>query len=319
MSRHLVHPELLPFLDMMPARPPMDRDNLAERRAFVFPRPPLTPEQESVRRSERMIPGPEGAPDVRVLVYEPAEPGTAPRPGYVHMHGGGFVLGTPDMSDGSNRNTVLKFGCTIVSVDYRLAPENPAPAGLEDCYAALAWLHKEAASLGVDPKRIAVGGESAGGGLAANLAILARDRGEYPVCFQSLDCPMLDDRTCLNADPHPYVGDYVWDLANNAFGWGALLGVDAGFGQVPDYAVAARCEDLSGLPPAFIAVGTLDLFVEEDMDYARRLIRAGVPTELHLITGAYHGFNASGADTAPTRQHTYLRTGFMAKGWGVDA
>jgi len=319
MSRHLVHPELLPFLDAMPARPPMDAENLAERRAFVFPRPPLTPEQETVKRTERMIPGRDGAPDIRVLLYEPAEPGTAPRPGYVHIHGGGYVLGTPDMSDGSNRNTVLKFGCTIASVDYRLAPENPAPAGLEDCYSALAWMHDHAAELGVDPKRIAVGGESAGGGLAANLAILARDRGQYPVCFQYLDCPMLDDRTCLNADPHPLVGEFIWDLANNSFGWGALLGTDPGLPGVPDYAVAARCDDLTKLPPAFIAVGTLDLFVEEDMDYARRLIRAGVPTELHLITGAYHGFNASGADTAPTRQHAYLRTAFMAAHWGVEA
>jgi hypothetical protein len=143
----------------------------------------------------------------------------------------------------------------------------------------------------VDPTRIAIGGASAGGGLAAALGLLARDRGEVPLAFQLLIYPMLDDRTVTAAEPHPFTGEFVWTPQANYFGWRALLGQEPGSPDVSPYAAAARAESLEGLPPTFISVGTLDLFLEEDLEYARRLIRAGVPTELHVYPGAFHGFD----------------------------
>jgi acetyl esterase/lipase len=181
--------------------------------------------------------------------------------------------------------------CAVFSVDYRLAPEFPFPAGLHDCYAALKWVHAEAAELQVDTSRIAIGGGSAGGGLAAGLALFARDRAEVPVSFQVLLVPMLDDRTTTLADPHPYAGELTWTATQNLFGWTSYLGGAPGGEGVSEYAAAARTASLAGLPAAYIATGALDLFLEEDMEYARRLTRAGVPTELHVYPGAYHGFS----------------------------
>jgi triacylglycerol lipase len=179
---------------------------------------------------------------------------------------------------------------TIVSVAYRLAPEAPYPAALEDCYAALSWIHDCADSLGVDRARIGLVGESAGGGHAAALALLARDRGEVPLAFQWLIYPMIDDRTGSGSEPHPYAGQLIWTAEMNRDGWRALFGREPG-GELPGpYASAARFPDLSNLPATLIQVGSLDLFVEENIEYARRLIRAGVPTELHVYPGAIHGF-----------------------------
>jgi triacylglycerol lipase len=161
---------------------------------------------------------------------------------------------------------------------------------VEDCYAVLAWINQQADALGVDLKRVGVMGESAGGGLAAGLALMARDRGEYSLAFQHLIYPMIDDRTCITADPHPFAGEYVWTAKSNHFGWSCLLGQEPGGEGVSPYAAAARATDLSGLPPTFIASGALDLFLEEDLDYARRLVRSGVPVELHVYPGAFHAF-----------------------------
>jgi acetyl esterase/lipase len=160
-----------------------------------------------------------------------------------------------------------------------------------------------ARDLGVDSNRLAIGGDSAGGGLAAGLALLTRDRGEVPLVLQLLIYPMLDDRTVTVADPHPYTGEYIWTADANRFGWTALLGQEPGGPDISPYAAAARAEKLEGLPPTYISVGTLDLFLEEDMEYARRLIRAGVPTELHVYPGAFHGFPMA-ADAQVTRAHT---------------
>ena len=159
----------------------------------------------------------------------------------------------------------------------------------------------------MDTTRIAIGGESAGGGLTAALALLTRDRGEVPLVFQLLIYPMLDDRTVTISDPHPYTGEYIWNAASNRFGWASLLGKEPGSADVSPYAAAARAENLAGLPPAFIAVGTLDLFLEEDLEYARRLIRTGVPTELHVYPGAFHGFPiAADSQVAQTLVRNYL-------------
>lgn len=287
-SAHLVDPDVKAYTDTL-QEVALNDETLPvireEHRAMA--RTVEVPADLPVEIAERHIPGPADAPDVRVLVFTPRE-APAPRPAYLHIHGGGMVLGLADGSNLTNAALAVDLGCTVVSVDYRLAPETPHPGPIEDCYAALKWLHSQADELGIDTKRIAIGGESAGGGLAASLAILARDRAEIPVIFQRLWAPMLDDRTSVNA-PHPYTGEYLWNREQNHYGWRALLGHEPGQEGVSPYAAAARATDLSGLPPAFISVGALDLFLDESMDYAKRLIRAGVPTELHVYPGYHHG------------------------------
>jgi acetyl esterase/lipase len=180
--------------------------------------------------------------------------------------------------------------CAIYSVRYRLAPEAPHPAPLEDIYSVLAWLHANAPQLGLDPARIGIKGESGGGGLAAAAALYARDRTGPKFAFQHLIYPMIDDRTAVRKDLHPCVGEFVWTRENNHFGWRSLLGKEPGSADVSPYAAAARAADVSGLPPTYISVGGLDLFLEENLTYADRLGRAGVPVELHVYPRAYHGF-----------------------------
>ncbi|TAL04361.1 MAG: alpha/beta hydrolase [Rhodospirillaceae bacterium] len=317
-TRALVAPELRPVLDVFPSITPTD-EGIALIRSTVgsgLNRPPLSREQQEVRCEERLVPGSQGAPDVRVLVYTP--PGkVAARPAFLHMHGGGYVLGTPELGDISNRTLAIEHGCVVVAVGYRLAPETRFPGALEDCYAALRWLHAQAKQLGVDRSRIAIGGESAGGGHAAALALLARDRGEVPICLQLLDSPMLDDRTGSSSGPHPYCGEFIWTSAHNRFGWRSLLGMEPGGADVPLASVPARAANLAGLPPTFIVVGALDLFLEEDIEYARRLIRAGVPTELHVIPGAFHGFGAAGGNAPQVQALLRFRRDALARAFAA--
>jgi triacylglycerol lipase len=221
-------------------------------------------------------------------------------PALLHIHGGGYVMGSVRMNHLSNIELAASTSALILSVDYRLAPETVAPGAVEDCYAALQWLCDNAEQLGIDPAWIAIRGESAGGGLAAALALLARDRGGPAIVHQNLIYPMLDDRSCITRMP-AHLGAFVWTPQANAFGWRSLLGQEPGSAEISPYAAPARAEDLAGLPPSFIAVGALDLFLVEDMDYARRLIEAGVAAELHVYPGAYHGFDIL-PDAAPTRQ-----------------
>jgi acetyl esterase/lipase len=308
--RRMVAVELRAALETLPSFEWTD-EILAQTRALDFrqmPMPALSAAQESVRCEERFIPGPPGAPDVRILIYWPSDSVLAPRPAYVHVHGGGYIMGAPEMNDAFSRSTAFEHRCVVVSVDYRLAPETRYPGSLEDCYAALLWVHRQAKELNIDSDRIAIGGESAGGGHAAALTILARDRGEVRVCFQLLDSPMLDDRTGTLFQPHPFAGKFVWTPESNRFGWQALLGIEPGGTEVPLGAVPARTPDLTGLPATCITIGALDLFLEETLAYTRRLNRAGVPTELHVIPGAYHGFPMAGADTPQVQQWQRLRS-----------
>ncbi len=261
----------------------------------------------------RSIPGPAGAPDVHVILVD-ANPGAKNRPVLVHTHGGGYV----------SANTMLypfiqgiahDCDCVAVSVDYRLAPETHYPGSLEDNYAALQWVYKNAASLGVDRQRIAVGGESAGGGHAAALALRARDRKEIPLLAQILLYPMLDDRTGSTRPVSPSMGHFIWTAQCNRFGWTSLLGVQAGSPSVPSGSVPARVANLSGLPPAWIGTGSIDLFADEGITYARRLMDAGVPTELAVYPGGYHAFDMLVPDAAISRRFTeswksYLRRAF---------
>ncbi|MEW5741872.1 MAG: alpha/beta hydrolase [Myxococcota bacterium] len=212
-----------------------------------------------------------------------------PRPGLLWIHGGGYVIGAAKQDDLLCARFAERLGLTVVSVDYRLAPEHPFPTPVEDCFAAYDFMHREAAALQIDPSRVIIGGASAGGGLAAALALLIHDRKRPPPRLQVLVYPMLDDRTVLRA-----VDDRLhrlWNPASNRLGWSAYLGREPGAPGVPDYAAAARREDLRGLPPAWIGVGTLDLFHDEDVAYATRLRAAGVSTELEIVEGAFHGFD----------------------------
>jgi acetyl esterase/lipase len=230
-----------------------------------------------------------GHPDVAIYVIN-AKPGTS-RPAILHTHGGGFVMGSAESSINGLQELCVQLDCVAVSVEYRLAPETSYAGSVEDNYAGLKWLHANAASIGADPKKIAVMGESAGGGHAAMLAIAARDRGEVPICYQCLIYPMLDDRTGTSRKVPPHVGTLIWTPAQNYFGWESLLGTKPAGAKAPKGAVPARVLDLKGLPPAFIGVGTLDLFHDEDVDYAQRLNAVGVNAELIVVPGAFHGFD----------------------------
>ena len=215
-----------------------------------------------------------------VRLHRPAN-AAGPTPALLWIHGGGYVLGTAAQDDILCRRFVDILGTTVASVDYRLAPEHPYPAPLEDCYTALTWL---AGLPGVDADRIAIGGASAGGGLAAALALLARDRAELTPVLQVLVYPMLDDRSVGRHLDDP--GHRLWNATSNRFGWTSYLG-----GADPTSAVPGRRTDLAGLPPAWVGVGTLDLFHDEDLDYAARLQAADVPCEVHVVPGAFHGFD----------------------------
>ncbi len=290
-SHALLDPELRSIVAAA-SRAPLTSATLdAVREASVVPLPfDFGGRPERVREVVVEIPGPPGAPPVRAMLHRPIH-AERPLPCIFHVHGGGFVAGAAAAMAPIHRALVDELGCALLSVDYRLAPEHPFPAPLCDCHAALDWLFRNAAAAGVDAERIGVMGESAGGGLAAALALLVRDRGERRLAFQYLVYPMLDDRTCQTADPHPFVGDYVWTREDNHFGWSALLGTAPGGDDVPAYAAPARALDLSGLPTTYLMTATLDLFLEENLDYARRLTRAGVPVELHVYPGAVHGFD----------------------------
>jgi acetyl esterase/lipase len=287
----LVDPELLAAARLSPLTDWNDA-MLADVRKHQPPPAATPPSIPGVYSTIRHIPGPTGAPEIRLVIADTA-PDKRGKPALLHMHGGGYFVGNPEAFIPGVVRYAKPSGCLVVSVDYRLAPETRFPGALEDNYAALLWLYHHADELGVDPRRIAIAGESAGGGHAAALAIHARDKAEVPIVFQLLIYPMLDDRTGSNHPVPAPIGKIAWGAASNRFGWTALLGVPAGSAKVPYGSVPARVENLAGLPPAFIGVGAIDLFVDEDVLYAKRLIDAGVATELNVVPGAFHAFDLS--------------------------
>ncbi len=269
-----------------PPPPALTVENLPERRARLLADLVAVLPGADVSQEDRWVPGPSGAPGVAVRLHRPLE-ARGLRPAIVAAHGGGYVMGSSAAEDGRLNRWCAGLGVVGVSVEYRLAPETAYPGALEDCYAALRWVDAHAGELGVDRGRLGVFGPSAGGGLAASLALLARDRGEVQLAFQLLAFPMLDDR---GQTPSTGREVPVWPRSANEVGWQAYLGALYGTPDVPPTAAPARAEDLAGLPPAFVCVGTADIFCDEDIAYAQRLIQRGVPTELHVYPGAPHGF-----------------------------
>ena len=290
-TRHLVDHEIAPLLDLFP-RVDLDSAPIAELRAkaaetYGFLPPP------AIAAEEIIVPSIHGGPDIAVFLYRPET--TDPHAGAIlHIHGGGMVMGSAQQIQSVPAALAVAAGVPVASVEYRLAPEYPFPAPQEDCHSALTWLAAQAEAYGFDASRIVVAGESAGGGLAAALAIMARDLGGPAIAGQLLTYPMLDHRTGSDACPYenPTTGEFIWTRPSNRFGWGALQGDYQADDARRGWFSPSLAEDLSNLPPAYIATGSLDLFFDENLDYARRLVAAGVPVDLHSYAGAIHAFNA---------------------------
>jgi len=280
-----VLPELRPILSLFP---PLNLpDGLAMARQS-----PTAPSQQSedVHTASRHISGAAGQ-EMLVKIYEPARRNQDPLPALLWIHGGGYVLGHPDMDDGLCETYVKSANCVVVSLDYRLAPEHPYPAAIEDCYEALVWLTKNADTLNIDSSRVAIAGASAGGGLTAALSLMARDKGGPAIAFQMPLYPMIDDR---NTTPSSYeITDEraIWNRSCNLAGWSMYLGEQAK-GEISPYAAPARAENLAGLPPTYTCVGQLDPFRDETIDYVARLAQAGVDVEFQMYPGCFHGFDA---------------------------
>jgi acetyl esterase/lipase len=296
-------PELAPFLELLPARPAVDVPvDMATVRAYATQMTAsinAAADVSQLRIEDQVVTGAHGAADVPVRVYAPAWLDTTVA-GILYIHGGGFTVGSIDMEHFNAVRLANELGVVVVSVEYRLAPEDPYPAAIDDCYAALEWVHKEAAQLQVDPARVAVVGNSAGGGLAAGLALLARDRGGPPICFQFLGIPELDDRL-ETPSMQSFVDTPMWSRPSADASWRAYLG-DLHGGDVPTYAAPARATDLTGLPPAYVSTMEYDPLRDEGITYALRMLQSGVTVELHSFPGTFHGSTAITTAAVTQRQ-----------------
>jgi acetyl esterase len=278
-------PEFEPHMPTMMALP---LEDLAGTRALIEQKgadvPP--PDTTGLEIADRLIPGPPGAPDVSVRVYRPLAGHTGSA--ILFLHAGGLILGGLESEHPPCASLARELATVVVSVDYRLAPEHPYPAAIDDSYAAFTWLFASADELGVDTRRIAVLGRSAGGGLAAAVTLMARDRGGPQACFQFLDVPMLDDRMD-SASMRGFTDAPVWDPRSSEIAWRHYLGDAAGGSDVSPYAAPARAADLSGLPPAYVHTAQFDPLRDEGIAYAQRLLSTGIPVELHSSPGTFHG------------------------------
>ncbi len=296
--------------------PPIDLgpETLAPFRAALaapsaLPDPATHPD---VRVEEMRVPGSApAAHSIRCLLYRPAK--RAATAALLHLHAGGLIMGAPEMDVARNIELVRATGCAILSVDYRLAPEHPYPAALEDCYAALVWLAGKIRSLEVASERVGLIGESAGGGLAAALALTARDRKLVHLTCQVLIYPMLTppEHSADPSTPNPHTGRYIWTRASNSFAWAAYL---AGV-SVDNATIAGLATDVRGLPPTFIAVGDLDLFVHDNLAYVGKLLTAGCSVDAHVYPGAVHGFDRA-VEAPVTLRYTRELVGFIQRNLG---
>lgn len=315
-----IDPELRPFAQQELANQArmgtFDENTVKALRSGALPPPPAQPLLTDIPVEEVRVPAYGMLPAVTVQVVN-SHPGQN-KPAILHTHGGGYILGEARFERRFLQETAKALDCTIVSVEYRLAPETTYVGSIEDNYAGLLWLYRNAAKLGVDPARIALLGESAGGGHAALLAIVTRDRGEVPLVLQALIYPMLDDRTGSTRDVPRQLGAVGWSAPSNRFGWRSFLGMEPGGADVPAAAVPARQENLAGLAPAFIGVGGVDLFVLEDLEYAARLTEAGVHTEMVLTPGAFHGFDRIAPETRIARNFTAAKHEALRRAFGMS-
>jgi acetyl esterase/lipase len=300
----------------LPEFPPLTAESIPDMRAAAETFMPRPSNEDLVRGGrysveEVTVPGPAGAPDVGLIVCRPADT-VRPAPALYHTHGGGMFGGTARDALGEILDLAAPLGAALVSVEYRLAPEHPHPAPVEDSYAGLVWTAENAGRLGIDPARVVLIGGSAGGGIAAALALMARDRGGPALAGQLLMCPMLDDR---NDTPsvHQMAGLRMWNRSDNELGWTALLGEARGGPDVSPYAAPARADDLAGLPPAFVDVGSADSFRDEDVDYAARIWQAGGVAELHVWPGGFHGFDGMVPDAALSKAAVSARANWLAR------
>ena len=286
-SVYAFDPELAEFAALAVQPPPTDPEAARARTAAYLDAMNLEVDTSTLDVDDRQIPGPAGAPEVTVRVYVPKSRAAAV-PAILYLHGGGFYAGSIDTEHSGAAALARELKVVVVSVDYRLAPENPFPAGLEDCYAALVWLHDHADELGIDTGRIAVNGGSAGGGLAAGLALLARDRGGPALCFQYLGIPELDDRL-QTPSMQQFHDTPMWSRPSAEKSWEWYLGDAHGRDDVSPYAAPARATDVAGLPPAYISTMEFDPLRDEGIHYALELLAAGVSVELHSFPGTFHG------------------------------
>lgn len=308
-----LEPGLAAFLDLVERIPLREGTILANRAHFATIIPPIEQQVAGVpvMWEDRVIPGPAGAPDVAVTIIRPvdAAPGA---PGVLGIHGGGQVLGTRFFGTGELIDLAVRHGVVGVAVEYRLSPEHPGTAAGEDCYAALVWMAEHADELGIDPARLLVSGASAGGGLSAAVALMARDRGGPHLAGQLLNCPMLDDRN-RTPSSRQYDGIGAWDRTNNDTAWDAILGSDRFTDRVSPYSAPARATDLSGLPPAYVEVGAAEVFRDESIDYASRIWATGGEAELHVWSGAYHGFSGFSPDAIVSRAALDARNSWVRR------
>jgi acetyl esterase/lipase len=265
-----------------------------------------TPTARGVTVARRRVAGSE---PVTVFVATPTEPSPHRRPGLLYIHGGGMIMGSPQMENLVSTALARELAAVVVSPDYRLAPEHPFPAPLDDCMAALNWMRDHAAELGIDPDRVAVTGASAGGGLAAAVAQRAHDEGIW-LRAQALVYPMIDDRATLR-DDHCGRGAFLWTPESNRFGWTAYLGRPPRLSDAPPYAAPARRTDLAGLAPPWIGIGTLDLFYDESIAYAEALQACGVECELLTVPGMYHGADGLARNAPAMKEFRRRRLDFL--------
>ncbi|MEW8987389.1 MAG: alpha/beta hydrolase [Bacillus sp. (in: firmicutes)] len=303
--KNRVNPELLAGLDMFQDLDLRPEYLQAIREGAAQMRPPANVD-DSLSLTDEIIVGPDSNPLPIRIYREKSIDETLPV--LLWIHGGGYILGSIDDNDDLCMSFVKEAQCVVVSVDYRLAPEHPYPAPIEDCYAALKWIADHAEALNIDPNRIGVAGASAGGGLTAALTLLARDR-QYPsICFQMPLYPMIDHQNNTPSANEIKEG-FVWNQKTNEAGWKMYLGELYDTEKIPAYAAPARAEDYRNLPYTYTCVGQLDPFRDETLTYVTKLAQAGVDVEFHLYPGAYHGFEAINptADVSVRAMNEYIQ------------
>jgi acetyl esterase/lipase len=316
-------PEMLLPLSVVapPDAPAMTRETIGAVRAELARMAP-SPEEAigtlEIEWSEHVAPGPDGAPDLAITFLAPRghaeriRAGGAPIAAVYNIHGGGMMVGNRQMDLPRLVALVAELGIAAATVDYRLAPEHPDPAPVEDCHAGLVWMAGSAAALGIDPDRLVIMGGSAGGGLSAGVALMARDRGSVKLSGQLLLCPMIDD-TNSTLSSYQYLSGTTWTRQTNLLGWACLLGDRAGGADISPYAAPIRATDLSNLPPAFIEAGSAEMFRDENLAYADRIWATGGSAELHVWSGGFHGFDVFAPDSEIARAALASRSSWLRR------